>query len=445
MSKTAVRYHEIDMLKGLACVLMLVGHAMRSRMPVPHTFDKIVLHFMDFSGPIFFFVSGMNVMTFLERNADKPGFRATRFYLAAAAVLFVLGFTYNLNRASPVMDIFQGVAVCTVVVYLLMRLRMPTFVHWLIVIGFYAVYLLTLRLPVEIAPRFAEFRELRAQVPLASDLFVSGISPALAALFAAIRPLQRWTMIHFGFLQWITFFYVGALCYRSVTRPKPRTWPWWALFGVLFVVGPFLGWGVFGRGQNLLDAIFLDTFLDLMLRGIPSYVAMTLGGAGLLYLVSRRHYPGASEYQNPVLRFLADRSEMLGKESFMFLIVHWWLISTVLAVEHALPLNPYLRSALVIAGTVFFVPVFARLRDRLAAKSSFATKTAVFMIAGLMLTFLSLGIIGGLVRGFGPSPYYIEIPLYVSYLVSFGFAFVYPTLRLKLRRRYTTALPAGEA
>ncbi len=439
MTKAGVRYHEIDFLKGAACVLMLVGHAMRSQMPAPDTLDKLVLYVMDFSGPIFFFVSGMNVMTFLERNIDKPGFRATRFYVAAAAVLFLLGFSYNLNRVSPVMDIFQGVAVCTVVVFLLMRLRLPTFVHWLIVIGMYALYLFTFRLPVEFSPHFAAFREARAQVPLDSSLFTSGIGPALSALFAAIRPLQRWTMIHFGFLQWVSFFYVGALCYRSVTKPNPRTWPWWILFTVLFVAGPFWGWRQFGAGQSLLDAIFLDTFLDLMLRGIPSYIATTLGGAGLLYLFLRRHYKGATKYQNRLARFVAASGEMLGKESFLFLMVHWWLISTLLAGEHLVSLNPYLRSALVIVGTVFFVPVFARLRNRLAAGPKFATKAAVFMVASLVLTVLSLGVVGVLTRRFGLSPHYIELPLYISYGVSFGFAFIYPTLRQKLRRRYTTA------
>jgi Acyltransferase family len=442
MAKTSVRYHEIDMLKGVACVLMLVGHAMRAKMPVPGTVDKLVLYLMDFSGPIFFFVSGMNVMTFLERNRDKPGFHATKFYVAAAAALFVLGFSYNLNRVSPVMDIFQGVAVCTVVVYLLMRTRLPAAAHWLIVLGFYAIFLFGFRLPVETSQQFAAFRDARAAVPLSSDLFASGIAPALGALFAAAGPLRRWTMIHFGFLQWVTFFYVGALCYRSVTRAKARTWPWWVLFAGLFAVGPVLGLRAFGRGQSLPDALYLNTFLDLMLRGIPSYVATTLGAAGLLYLASRRLYRGAANYRNRVGRYLADRSELLGKESLLFLIVHWWLISSALAFEHLEPLSPYARSALVIAATVFFIPVLAGLRDRLATRPRFVAGTAWLMALSLVAAFLSLGVVAALTRRLGPSPYYAEIPLYLTYGVSFGFAFVFPSLRSRLRQRYT-APPAA--
>lgn len=437
VAKPSVRYHEIDLLKGVACVLMLAGHAVRAHMPAPGAIDKVVLHLMDFSGPIFFFVSGMNVMTFLERNGKKPGFRAGRFYIAAAAVLFVLGFSYNLNRVSPVMDIFQGVAVCTVIVFLLMRLPLPTFMHWLIVAALYAVYLLTFRIPVEMTEHFSAFRAARAQVPLASDLIASGVGPALAELLRAIGPLKRWTMVHFGFFPWLPFFYVGALCYRNVTGDKPRTAWWWGLFATLLVLGPLAGRRIFGAGQPLLDALFLDTFLDLMLRGIPSYVMMTLGGAGLTYLLARRFYRGADAVTGRVTGFLARRFELLGRESFLFLILHWWLISTLLAFEHAVPLNPYLRALLVTLGTGMLIPLFAAWREKLAARPKFATRAAVLMIVSLVLTFLSFGVVAGLTRRFGTSPYFLEIPLYISYGVSFGFAFIYPTLRLKLRRRYT--------
>jgi hypothetical protein len=432
------RYHEIDMLKGLACVLMLIGHALRAGLPPPDSLDKIVLHIMDFSGPIFFFVSGMNVMTFLERNRDKPGFRATKFYVAAAAVLFVLGFTYNLNRISPVMEIFQCVAACTVIVYLLMRTRLPAWAHWIIIVALYAAYLFAFRLPVEVAPRYEAFREARALIPAGSDLFRPGIGRALGLLIQTGGGWARLLAIHFAPLPWVTFFYVGALCYRSVTKPRAVVWPWWIFFAVLFVGGPFVGWSIFGPGKSLLDSIFLPSFLDLMLRGIPSYVLMTLGGAGLVYLASRRWYRGAGGYRHPVARWTAARFELLGRESFPFLIVHWWLISTVFLALHwqwrlaearggmAYELNPYARAALVTIGTVLVIPLFARVRDWLAARPHFATKALIVLAASFPASLVAFIITR--------NP---EVALYTTYVASLSFAAVYPTLRGKLRAHYT--------
>lgn len=429
----AVRYHEIDMLKGLACVLMLIGHAIRVQMGPPGTTDKIVLHIMDFSGPIFFFVSGMNVMTFLERNGAKPGFRATRFYLAAAALLFFLGFTYNLNRGSiGMMEIFQGVAMGTAFTYLLMRTKLPTWAHFVVMGVLYAVYL-WFRVRLEVHADFAHFRELRAAIPLGTDIIAPGIVRAMQELGGRVGPLGRLLFVHFSLLPWVLFFYTGALCYRSLRANPARAKYWWIFFIALVAVSPFVGRKVFPQ-------LFLATYMDLMLRGIPSYVSMTLGGAGIAYLLSRKLYRGAENYRRRTTRWVAAHLEMLGKESFMFLIVHWWVISTILGAvliaNHALGgettwvLNVYVRALLVIIGTIFAVPWFAAVRDRWSRANHYGRKVAAAMIAGFILTVMVL-------------PASAFWALYVSYVASFGFAFVYPTLRQRLRRRYTSA-PTGD-
>jgi len=432
----AVRYHEIDLLKGLGCALMLVGHAVRVKMDPPGGIDKVLLHIMDFSGPIFFFVSGMNVMTFLERNGDKPGFKATRFYLAAAAVLFLLGYTYNINRLSPFMEIFQCVAICTAAVYLLMRLRLPTWAHFIIMGLLYALYLV-FRIGVEVRPEFEQFRALREAIPLGTDISSPGIVGALRELHGQTGPMIRMLFVHFSLLPWITFFYTGALCYRSLKADASKTKYWLIFFIALFVVSPFLA-------RKVFPYLFLATYLDLMLRGIPSYVTMTLGGAGLLYLWGRKYYRGAQNYDNKIVRWLAARGEMLGKESFMFLIVHWWVISTILLIEmfvariaesRGMPvyqLNEWVRAILTIFGTIFAVPWFAKLRDRWSQTNRYGTKIALIMVVSIILTFMF----------FLPAA---PLALYFSYGASFGFAFIYPTLRLRLRRRYTTSPPATGA
>ncbi len=429
----AVRYHEIDMLKGLACLLMLIGHAIRAQMDPPGAFDKVVLHIMDFSGPIFFFVSGMNVMTFLERNRDKPGFGATRFYLAAAALLFFLGFTYNLNRGSVgMMEIFQGVAMGTAFTYLLMRTKLPTWAHFVLMAALYAAYL-WFRVRVEVHPGFAHFRELRATIPLGSDLLVPGIIESVRELGKNVGPLGRLLFVHFSLLPWVLFFHTGALCYRSLGAHPAREKFWWIFFIALVAVSPFVGRWIFPH-------LFLATFVDLMLRGIPSYVTMTLGGAGLAYLISRRIYRGAENMRGRLGHWLAARLELLGKESFMFLIVHWWIISTILGAvlilnrttggETTWWLDPYARAALTIVATTFAVPWFANLRNRWSRVKHYGRKVAVAMIVSFVLTVLML-------------PASAFWALYFSYGTSFGFAFVYPTLRQRLRRRYTKAPQAA--
>lgn len=436
MNKPLVRYHEIDMLKGLACVLMLVGHAVRVKMSPPGTWDKAILHLMDFSGPIFFFVSGMNVMTFLERNRDKPGFQAGKFYVGAAAVLFLLGFTYNLNRVSPFMEIFQCVAMGTALVYLLMRTRLPTWAHFLIMALLYAVYL-GFRIRLEINPSLEVFRTLRAAIPLGTDINSPGIIATLRELGQHTGPLSKLLFIHFSLLPWVVFFYTGALCYRSVKANPPKVVAWAIFFAALFITGPFLG-------RNLFPHLFMATYLDLMLRGIPSYVTMTLGGAGLLYLLGRKYYLGAEHYRNRVVRWSAKQLEILGKESFMFLIVHWWVISTILlgqlwydyaAARRGWPqleLNAYARAVFTIIGTIFAVPWFARLRDRWSRTGNYGVKVGGIMGLSVVLTFILAAVSA-------------PIGLYLSYGASFGFAFVYPHLRQKLRRRYTQPVAKAAA
>jgi hypothetical protein len=195
----------------------------------------------------------------------------------------------------------------------------------------------------------------------------------------------------------------------------------------------------FGHGAPLLDSIFFRNFLELTVRGIPSYVLMTLGGAGLFYLASRRWYPGASAVRWRPAGWVAARMEFLGKESLLFLVVHWLCVSLSSAlggmVEWTMDVSEppmalaYLRGGVALVLTLAALPPLARLRDRWSKSRRYGLKVGVAMGASLLL-------IGYFAPRLPPLAYYL------TFITSFGFAFVYPYARGRLRQKYTTSLLA---
>jgi hypothetical protein len=439
----AKRYPEIDFLKGAACALMLFGHAIRMKTGTPDTFEKLFLHLADFSGPIFFFVSGMNVVTFMDRNEGRPGFDAAKFYVRSAALMFFLGYAYNFNRNTlGMMDIFQSVAVCTAAVYLLLRTRLPLWAHALIAVAIYGVYA-QFRIRLELNLIVPGFHELKESIPAAFDAGQALHAGVAAELMRGLTRAQQFWFLYFTPLFWIIYFYAGALCFRGVTRAPRTAWRWAAFFGAIFLASPLLALRrVFGPQKSLLDALFLKNFVEMSIRGIPSYALMTLGGAGLAYLLGRRYYRGADAVPRGPARWLAARFEMLGKESLMFLVTHWLVISAVLTVSGAIvhaqiesggtprEMNVYLRATLCLAITLFFVPWLARQRDRWSQRPHYVAGVVVAMVAALLLTIRAAFVNG-------------PLAYFMSFGVAFGFAFLFPRLRGRLRAKFTA--PAAVA
>jgi uncharacterized membrane protein len=426
------RYDSIDFLKGLACVMMLVGHAMRISMHPPGYLERLFLYLMDFAGPIFFFMSGMNVLTFAERAKMRPNFHATRFYLLSAAALFVFGVSYNLNRHTlGFMDILQCVALCTAFVYIMLRLRIPGWAHALIIIFLYGIYL-GVRIRLELNLIAPDFTALRDAIPQAADISNPEVMNMLLWLRATFGLLWRWGYIYFGFLPWVIYFYVGGLFFRSYKSNGGATRFWTVLFWVLFLVGPFTARRIFPR-------IYLDSFVDLLLRGIPSYMLTTLGGAGLLTLWALKKYKGSSRTDNRFLRQVKSRVEGLGKESLLFLVAHWWVLSTligVIALYNFIArsngwwttyLTQYPRAVISVSAVFLVVPLLAKLRDRLIK-----TRLGIALIFACM----ALSFAGYLYLYTGrilPS-----VAIYLSYGLSIGFVFVYPWMRGRIRQRCTS-------
>ena len=223
MASGKVRYHYIDFLKGLACAMMLVGHGFRIRMGAPILPEKIMLYAMDFSGPLFFFLSGMNVMTFVEGSAKKKNFQSTTFYLLAAAALFFFGFTYNVNRQSIYnLDILQCVALCTAFVFLMMRTKIPMWGHLLILAFLFLIYE-QFRFRLEWNQIIPQFTDMRDAIALDATIRDPQVLKLMNLMTVKLNVMQRWLFTYFGFLPWVLYFYIGALSFHvffvSICQP----------------------------------------------------------------------------------------------------------------------------------------------------------------------------------------------------------------------------------
>ncbi len=402
----AERFHEIDLLKGLACYLMLTGHALRAH---PGGFgplglmDKLVIYAMDFSGPMFFVASGMNVCTFFDRNRAKAGFHAARFYLGQAAILFVLGYTYSLaigSLAIGIPDIFQGVAICTSAVFVLMYARLPGWAYLVVAAGVYSVYW-PFRLELDAIAAAAN------TVPTWSSIETYD-QPMFHTAVATVKSLPLWKrqlFAHFSFFPWAVFFLIGAAVYRTRTRAGEIA------MSLIFI-------GMLAASAFLPQAFFSNP-VELFFRGVPGYVLQTGGVAGLAFIAGRHLYRGAGKSR------VARAIEFAGQESFLLLILHFFLITVSLMF---LPkLHMYARAVLIVAGTAWLLPVFARRRDLWATAPGFERRAIVVLV-------LAFGI--GVFLSAAP-PLYILARL-VGFVSAFAFAFVFGSLRTRWRAKCLT-------
>lgn len=380
------RYPEIDLLKGLACALMLLGHSMRSTLVDGSQlvmFNKILWLIFDFAAPLFFLASGQNVAIFYERNINKNGFFATRFYLSSCAILFVLGFSYNLSVGSArlgLMDIFQCIAMNTAIVFLLLRAGAGPIWMTILAVASYAGYLI--------------FR-----IPIAEPSKI---------ILKSIPFWQKASMVNFAILPWISFFLLGAVLYKVRSRKGEL------LFGVGFLamfIGSFFD----------LKEAFLPNYFHLIFRGAPGYILMTCGGSGLAFLILRHFYQGAGK------SWACKQLEFLGRESFAFLILHWFII---IALTIVMPkLGMHFKGMSVLVVTMLLLPLMTKLRDRWSVTPYYGAKIAIVMAVSLIVVVFSLTMRAGVI---------VEL---FSFGLSFGFAFVFPFLRGQLRKKFTETVP----
>jgi uncharacterized membrane protein len=121
------RRYELDLLRGIALMVMVFGHNVR----VGEVGASVVLQgFGHHFAALFMIISGINVRNFYNKAITIPGFRATHFYVKASLFLFFMGFTYNMiigtvNRV----EIIQCMALGMLVAYLMLWAKVP---NWLV-------------------------------------------------------------------------------------------------------------------------------------------------------------------------------------------------------------------------------------------------------------------------------------------------------------------------
>ena len=383
---TNVRYHYIDLMKGIACLLMLLGHGFRVWM-VYHLNDtyRVLMYLCDFSGPMFFFASGMNIHTFIDRNQHKLNFRMDRFYVMSALVLFFLSNVYSFSVKAPGLpNIFHAVAMSTVFVYFLIRKKVPNSVIFAIAVALYMVYL----------------------------PWRMGITPNYETIENyAGRPFAILLLINFSFLPWVCFFITGAVAFKATTKLST---------GILIGIFSLM----FASSFLFPKIVTFDTTTQLLFRGVPTYMLQTVGFSGLFYFFLRKVYHGAKN--NRMLQTL----EFWGKESFLFLIVHFFFLfllpfPLVWLYGYYENVNGWLFTVLLFVFTLFSMPLTMRLRDRLAQKKRFITISVITIIFVWFSTAYFYSI-----------PKIALLAIFWSYIGSFAFAFSYPSIRKYLRKRY---------
>ena len=123
------RIVEIDVAKGMACLLMIAAHFISARL----------LPFGTFAAPLFFACSGMNTIVLIERTRDNRRFDL--FHLFFPALLFFGGVTQVVvahggpPRVFP--EFLQCIALALLVLFLLSRvIRRTLWIGWLFPLPF---------------------------------------------------------------------------------------------------------------------------------------------------------------------------------------------------------------------------------------------------------------------------------------------------------------------
>jgi len=391
VSKSAsppLRDNYLDWVVGLACIFMMLGHAVTSlRMPTPLSIWTLQVEINNAVLSWFFIGSGMNVARTALRDRGT-GWRSAAGYVLAMAALFVLGIAYSMNRRTlGFMDLFQCVAACTTVTYLLVRRRWPGWA--LLTIG-------TLLFAAVVRYSYQYF----GYLPLETSQAI--IKETLA------WPLwERFLFVHFALLPYVGWFMTGAVIYQWIGTPREKIlWIFFAaLIGLSF-------WAPWYTPRSLVDFFF---------RYKIDYVFRTGGIGGLLLLAARRWYHGAWRVNRAI--------EFIGRESLLIFILQWFIADTIgtwLAVAGARSGQPTwkvfpLLQAATVFGTYFLTKAVVAYRDRAVRRPGYLRFWLIFTIIFTLL-----------------SGFRYETRPAISWLFSFpliiGVAFLLPAARVAIRR-----------
>lgn len=382
------RDNYLDWIVGLACIFMMLGHAITSlKLPSTHWMYTFEVEINNAVLSWFFMGSGMNVARVSQRD-QGTGWRSCAGYVLTMAALFVLGIAYSMNRRTlGFMDLFQCVAACTTVTYLVTRRRWPGWA--LLTIG-----TLLFGAVIDYSYQYLGYLTLETSQEI--------IKETLA------WPLwERFLFVHFAVLPYIGWFMTGAVIYQWVgTKHETILW----IFFVALIVLSF--WAPWWTPRSLTDFFF---------RYKIDYAFRTGGIGGLVLLAAHRWYRGTRNINHAI--------EFIGRESLVIFILQWFIVDvfgTWLAVmgtrtgQATWKVFPLLQAATVF-GTYGLAKAVTALRKRTIKRPGYLPFWLIFTA---LFTLLSAA-------GYEKRP---ALSWLLSFPMILGIVFLFPALRLAIRR-----------
>lgn len=421
---TSERIGYIDLLKGIACIIMLISHAMRIHIGEIGLPTKLWLMFHPPWAQVFFFASGMNIVLLIERYEKRKNFRLDRYYLTAAALLFFLGYTYSYARmALLTWQIFQGIAASTALTYIFLRTRLSA--PWLLLIAV-AMYLIYLPFRYNIEPVIMWYRTVLPAGPPGHNL------EALHSLqvVTSVGVVSRSLFTNFSLLPWTSYVLIGATAFRSLRRHPEYEMRWWIGFALCFVAGIAIIWIPHGFEYGMW---FTDQIVDALYRHIPHHVLTATGLCGLIWLSCRRWYKGVPGAKSKIKKIIYGYTEFLGVASFIFFIFHWFILLSMMMIWEKMAaagwvgaeMNIHLRW---IAACIIVLPLMwpaAQLGGLWARRKNFTTEAWTLMGVSIFASMVLLW------RG------QFKQGTLVAYGACIAYAYLYPVLRARLKKRCT--------
>ncbi len=266
---TSGRIVEIDIAKGMACLLMIAAHFVSARL----------IPFGTFAAPLFFACSGMNTMLMLEKTRGNRCFDF--FHLFFPLLLFFGGSTQVVIAHGGGLRIVPGFLQCIALSLLVLLLLGRVFRNSFPVGCLFPVpFLIHLLLPVSLS---ASFRG----TPLA---FLYGKG--------------------FALFPWLGFFLFGVFILRW---PRQRILPLLAALGTAAVAALALAGGVPRK-------FWMS----------PAYILLALLAVSLAFALARRITGGADR---AVSRGVAEFFALPGRNALMFLYLHYFLLRYFVSVD----------------------------------------------------------------------------------------------------------------
>lgn len=300
------RIVDIDAAKGAAGLLMIMAHLdWFNLMPVG-----------TFGAPLFFLCSGMNTVLFVEKT--RPA-RGIGLYQAFFVLLLFFGGYSQIAIMRPegsplIPEFLQMSALSILLIFLLSKIiKKPVYIGGL----FFVPFLLHLGFKYHIL----EF--LHTDAPLRTFFFGQH---------------------HFPLFPWSGFFLYGVLllCLRKSIRGL------WA--------------AILLNGGAAILTIFIFKIPLTKTNMSLSYMALALlvvTGVFALFVFLQNHV------HRPVIRFIQNNFSLLGRNSLMFLYVHYFTTFYFRFTVPYLPaaVNLLLQTAVVFTLTLFFVTIYEKLRE----------------------------------------------------------------------------------